>query len=807
MLLIYLSCAWLAGILLGTYFSLSPWLILTGMAPLPLLFAYRRYRKLIILSSLLLILLFAAATYAFNDIHRLTGDDLRFYRNQDTVTIRGMVSRPPEVSDRSTQIHLVATGIKQDNNWRTVKGKLLLILPRYPAYEYGEVLLVNGELETPPQLGDFDYQSYLSGKGIYTIMHYPGVEVHENGKGSPVLAWLYSARKEMAQTFARVIPEPEASLAQGITLGIRENIPATVKNDFAVSGIAHLLAISGLHLGIIAGMAMSFGVWLFGRRHYHYFWLALGIIWFYALLSGMYPPIIRAAIMVTVFLSADALGRQCSATTALLLAAAIMVGISPYILADVSFQLSFLAMAGLVLIFPVFQSLLKRPVSAVIGDKPALLSAANFVADSFSLTLAAIIAVWPIVAINFGYVSLVGSLATLLSLPALPVIITAGMLTGFIGFIALPVAQVFGWLCWLFLLYLTGLAHNFAAFSFASIGVNQVNPTAIIIYYAALIMFIWFSHRSNLLTQLPETFSLLKAKLSKTGNFVNHLRLRFVVPMLLVMATLVSIAAATMPDDRLHVSFFDVGEGDAILIQHGSQQILIDGGPSPQAINLAMGKAMPFWDRTIELMVISHLHEDHLAGLASVLQRYQVKQILYPTLTYNSPLATEWQRLISSEGIKYVSAQAGQQIKIGGGISLNVINPSPYPFTNTQSDIDNNSIVLQLTGSSVSFLFTADIMQEAELELIRDRAELTSTILKVPHHGAASSSTLEFLAAVNPQIAVISVGADNKFQHPAPIVMERLEQRLDDSNIFRTDRHGTIEFIIDGKRLWVKTRR
>ena len=140
-------------------------------------------------------------------------------------------------------------------------------------------------------------------------------------------------------------------------------------------------------------------------------------------------------------------------------------------------------------------------------------------------------------------------------------------------------------------------------------------------------------------------------------------------------------------------------------------------------------------------------------------------------------------------------------------VTIEVLNPQPTLFTNTESDLDNNSIVLRLSTGNISSLLTADLMREAEWELVRQRADLTSTALKVGHHGSDSSTTPEFLAVVNPQLAIISAGADNKFGHPSAEVLERLQKKLNPQNIFRTDQQGTIEFIIDGEKLWVEVER
>ncbi|MFC1915789.1 ComEC/Rec2 family competence protein [Chloroflexota bacterium] len=288
--LICLSCAWVAGIFLGTKFNLPLALILTGLVPLLLLFFIRQHRKLIILTGLSLITLFAAATYSYSSLYTVNESSLRHYNDSGIAEIKGMVARDPDVRDKSTHLYLSATEIKLDKGWQAVKGTALLFVPRYPAYQYGDMLRITGKLETPPQFSDFDYKGYLASQGIYTTMPYPEIEIEARGKGFKPLEWVYSLRNNLAQTLSMVLPEPQASLAQGIILGIRGNIPSSVNTDFIRTGTAHLLAISGLHLGIIAGILLSVGIWLFGRRHYFYIWLALGTIWLFAQsLSSQYP--------------------------------------------------------------------------------------------------------------------------------------------------------------------------------------------------------------------------------------------------------------------------------------------------------------------------------------------------------------------------------------------------------------------------------------------------------------------------------------------------------------------------------------
>jgi competence protein ComEC len=791
--LIYLSGAWVAGIYLGSRFALPLALILLGLLPLMLLFFSPKKRKLMILTAVCLTAFLGGALVYQASLPPNDVSHIKFYNGQE-VEIEGMVSADPEIRDTSTHIQLSASQI----NGEEVSGEVLFFVPRYPQYDYGDVLRVKGKLETPPQLDEFDYKGYLENQRIYSTMLYPDIEVLETGEGLAPLKWVYSLRNSLSQSLARVMPEPQASLAQGIVLGIRYNIPQEVRDDFACTGTAHLLAISGLHLSILAGILLSLGLRLFGKRRYTYIWLALGVIWLYAIITGFNPPVVRGAIMASLFLSAELLGRQRTAITSLAFAAAIMVAIDPPILWDATFQLSFLGMAGLIFIAPPLMGLGRKIVAKTIGEEGAGASVANLVTDSFSVTLAATLAVWPVVAHYFGIVSLVGPLATFLALPALPAIIVLGALAGLVGLAFLPIAQGIGWLAWLFASYMLLIVRGFASLGISAVEFNTVGTTLIASYYAILAIVIWLVSNRRL---LPKFTGWLRERAARSTEMVSR-RLRWVVPPLLVLAVLATTAAATMPDDKLRVSFLDVGQGDAILIQRGSQQVLVDGGPSPQLLNLELGKKMPFWDRTIELVVLTHPHADHLTGLVEVLKRYRVERALYPDLEDDSPLYGEWQGLIK-EDINYTFAQAGQKINLGGDVTMEVLNPQVPPLSGTNSDMNNNSVVLRLCAGEISFLLTADIEREAEFELIAQGSKLSSTVLKVGHSGSKTSTTPDFLAEVNPAAAVISVG-ENRFGHPSGEVIGRLEKELGAEYIYRTDEQGTIEFTTDGERLWIK---
>jgi len=804
--LIYLSAAWVAGIYLGSKIAL-PWgIVFIGFLPLCLIPFLSQYKKPLVLVGFCLFALLGGCIRFQSSLPVINEQHIQFYNDKGTAEIEGMICTEPEVRNTTSILQLSASEIQINGEKQEISGKALIRVRRYQEYHYGDILKVTGELETPPQFDDFDYRGYLARQRIYSVINYPEIEMLDTGKGFKPLAWIYSLRERLSQSLSLALPEPQASLAQGILLGLRGNIPYSLQDAFSKSGTAHLLAISGLHLSIIIGIFLSAGIWLFGRRYSIYIWLAFLAIWLYALITGMRPPIVRGAVMGSMFLLAEYLGRQRSASTALAFAAAVMVGIEPQVLWDASFQLSFLAMAGLIFLSPYLQAWARKGIASAIGKEGVAASLCNFAADCFAVTLAAILATWPVIAYYFDIVSFVGLPATFFALLALPGIIITSGLVAVTGLLAPLLAQVLGWIAWLFLSYFILIIKAFDALPFSSIRIEGIYTWQIWLYYALLaVTIVAINYRTQLANILHLTASRISPQVNMASRLALKLSRKWVIAPLLIATVLVWATIINMPDDKLHVSILDVGQGDAILIQTPNQQdILIDGGPSPQAIGLELGKKLPFWDKTIDLVILTQPQADHVTGLIEVLKRYDVSQVIEPGIAYNSFTYQHWSSLMNGNEIKHEIGHAGQKINLGSGIEIEVLHP-PSPFLqDTSDDIDNNGMVLRLSWNKVSFLFTADTGREAEWYLIAQRANLQATVLKVAHHGSLTSTSQEFLAAVNPEIAVISVGASNRFGLPDSQILDRLAERLGSDRVYLTSTHGAIELITDGNRLWVK---
>ena len=748
------------------------------------------------------------------------GQPLKGSDNLQPVTVRGLIVGDPEISGSGISLTVSIEEIDGGTGWEEADGRVLVLARplgelvqtrEEPYFRYGDRLEPTGRLEDPPVLGDFDYGAYLATQGIHSLMSFPEVRFLDGGGGNPAQGFLYDLRRKVSRGIDRALPESQASLAQALLLGLRGPLPEDVTEDFRSTGTSHLLAISGLHVGVLLALSLAAGAWLIGRRRQLYLLLPLGVIWLYALLSGLSPSVERAAIMGSVYLIALALGRPRSILPALAFAAGVMASLDPQLLKQVSFQLSFTAVAGIALVSTSEWPLWSRFVGPPAGSRwRSILSKSLLLAVSVAATVATL----PLVAFNFQRIPTVGIPATVLALPAIPFLLLTSAVAAVAGMASTSAGQVLGWLAWVPLEYVLQLVHLFSRVPGSTLSVPAFSGALVWAYYGLLALLLlpqggpkalW--HRLRSIAASSHKKVVRESGPAITQRFPLGLYVAAAVG-LGFLAAVLWFHFATGPDGRLHVHFLDVGQGDSTLIvTPEGAQVLVDGGPRIMDAARAVGGRLPFWDRDLDIVVLTHPDEDHFRGLVEVVDRYGVGLVLENGGNSENPLFLEWQQRLQERDIKAISAFGGQTIALGEATTLQVLSPPPRPLRGTGSDRNNNGVVLRLAYGEVSFLLTADVEAAAEGRLLQGGVPLRSSVLKVPHHGSRTSTTPDFLAAVNPAAAVISAGADNRHGHPHLDVTKRLELTPGGDRTYLTAERGDIEFITDGRRLWVKTQR
>ncbi len=789
MTLAFLGLAWLLGIAAAAFTTADP---IASVAAAGLLgavsFALRPRAQTLALIAAGCSLVFLAA-WRYDSTLPLDAPSGIAANNDSGERIRfqGIVDNEPEERGSSRVYRLDARGVFFNDAWLPTSGKVLVRAPVVPRYEYGDLVEVEGELRSAPLFPDFDYREHLARQGVKSLATFPSMRLLDKHQGNDLSEALIDIRARLAEGLGMALPEPEASLAAGVLLGARRSLPRDLTDAMNTTGTSHLVAVSGQNVSLLAALVIAAFAWVIGRKPATA--LALCAIIFYAALVGAQPSVIRAAIMGSLYVLAAMFGRQNSAPVALILAATIMTALDPQIAHDVSFQLSAFATLGLMTLAP----RLADRFQVALASRPSITEfpLARPLCELIAVSLAAIAFTLPIVAINFQRMSLVAPIANLFAVPAFIIVALTAAIASIGSVLAPPVAGYLGWLAWPFAAYMVAAVRLFAGLPFASIELNGPGAGHALAYYVILATALYFlsKKRQDLPQQHPSPTPHPSSLVPATG-----------LALILTLASLLFWLAATGPlHNRLTVTFLDVGQGDAILIESSSgHRVLIDGGPSPEALAAALGRNLPFYDRRLDLVALTHPESDHLAGLITALERHEVKTILQGPLEADSALYHYWEDLIAESGVVERRAERGLVADLGEA-RLSILSPNS---DTAAADPNSSSLVMKLSAGSVSFLLTGDIGEDTENRLLRSGSDLRAQVLKVAHHGSKTSSSPQFLERVSPLLAVISVGAGNPFGHPASEVLERLPEVT-----VRTDLYGDVRLSTDGKRLWLETQR
>ncbi len=634
---------------------------------------------------------------------------------------------------------------------------------RWPALAVGAGLAARGRLAALRPLDDYQRR-----RGAHAALLARTIRATGARRGG-VAGALDDARSRAEDGVAAGLRPGEAALARGMVLGEDERLAEAVRDDFRRSGLAHLLAASGQNVMLLAALALPLLAALgFGLRAR--LAGALLLVAAYVPLAGAGPSIQRAGVMGAAGLLAALAGRPSSRAYALLLAAAATLALNPRAAGDPGWQLSFAAVVAiLALAGPIRDALVARRVP-------------GGVADAGAITTAATLGTAPLLAFHFGRVSLASLPANLFAAPAVAPIMWLGMVAAALGQVAPALAAPVNALAALPLAYLEWLAHAAASAPAAAVDLRLGSPAAVAAAYGGL------AGAAVLVARSRRAGRARRVALALGGA---------ALAAVLVAAWLGARGGAPGPPPvaQLRVSFLDVGQGDATLVQHRGAAVLVDTGP-PDGPILARLRAAGV--RTLDVLVVTHAQADHEGGATAVLSHYPVRLLLDGGDGAATPAHRALDVAAARRGVRIVAPDAGQRVR-AGPIELEVLWPHAEPAERHASqDPNQRAIVARLVDGSFSAFLPAD----AESDVFGSLDLAPVTALKVAHHGSADAGLAEALARLRPRVAAIEVGRRNPYGHPTAQALGALRAV---PRVYRTDRDGTVRLTVDRGRLTVAT--
>jgi len=727
------------------------------------------------------------------------------FTGRGRVVVEGTLAQPPEKTAKRTRLYVKTESITQDERSIRTTGKVLLSSPhRHETLNYGDRIRFATSLRCPSNFnnpGGFDYRRYLAARQIWTtaFVNDPRQIVRVAPRqGSALRTCLEMLRNRIRAFLSQHSTSTACPILKALILGERGTIPDAVREDFAISGAAHILAISGLHLGIIAFFVFRGFLWTFKRSERialttNVFKLAALLtippIILYTLLAGARVTTVRATIMIIVYLLSLLLDRPRNLYHTLALAALIVTLIDPACVLESSFQLSFMAVLAILFLFPRLTALFRREEILLPRQKGGIQWVATRSRDLFVVSLAAIIGTCPIIAYHFHRFSPMGLISNFVVIPIL-------------GFFAIPSALIST---------LLSFCSADLAIPFLRIASWGVDLSASIIRCLARIPGASFHVATPTILEILLFYAFFAV--------IFHLRRSSVYRMALILIVCVGAVDSCYWLVRTHfhrdlrITAVDVGQGDCALVEfpRGRRALIDGGGFYDNSFDIGKNVVAPFlWKNKIQkvdYLVLTHPDPDHLNGLNFIARNFRVEELWDSGQKSDSPAFQELMNIVEQKGIRRVSLFRGEEPRIVNGVVVQPLHPPRKDCSATGVSPgctrNNLSLVLRFVFGDQTVLFTGDIEKEAEAELIASEVSLDSHVIKVPHHGSRTSSTPKFLAKVQPEIAIISVRQRSYRSLPNTKVLKRYE-RLG-CKIFRTDLHGAVTLKTDGKTLRIKT--
>ncbi len=697
---------------------------------------------------------------------------IHFVGKNQLLKVKGFLVKDPvhkiNRTEYTIQAHNIYTGIDSFN----VKGNILITSKDTCLnLNYGDEISCHGYLKLPKgkrNPGGFDYRNYLLQRdiaGIFKLHPFSNVKKTGHKKGIPFYRNLiYPLRAHVRNLLLKGTGQNEDDLLCALILGEKAGLSPEIKETFSKAGIAHLLAVSGLHVGFVLLIFSACLGFLRFPETMKVILTALALL-FYMIFTESNPPVVRATVMAITYLFGTLMGKRPNPLNLLGTAGLIMLLAKPSSLFEPGFQLSFSAVLSILLI--------SKPLSKIkwIQYLQMLLSKISTGQGIFYILLMSLsvqIGTLPILISYFNRISLLSFLLNLIAIPLTGLIVALGFTTIFLGSIHPFLAEVYGGCNSLFLKLLIQSSEWITHLKWISIHIATPSWTVILIYYSTLILFLNWG-------------SLLKRKYLITGCLIS-------------LNLFIWHEVFTCEARNLTYVQLDVGQGDAAVIHlPGGKTILIDGGPCNENLDAGERIIAPYlWKKGVhklDAVILTHPHNDHVGGLNYIIEEFRIRKIWTAATPYKSELYTKFNRLITRKNIPVDIMTAPATIQAFPGIKIELLSPAELRKS-TAGNLNNQSLVIQIRFGNASILSTGDAEKEAEFDLMKNGSVPVSQILKIGHHGSNTSSSPDFLNSVQPELAIISVGENNRFGLPSKKTLESLETL--NISYLRTDKDKAI---------------
>jgi len=718
--------------------------------------------------------------------------------------ISGRIAEPPRLNADRWRFVMAADGLKAGRQHHVASGRVMVSgRGNWPGAGRGDRVSFRGRLRTIRSFanpGGFDYERFMALQAVRTRAYAKTgtLRIAPDNAGDGWTGKLDRYRAQLAGQMDKALggfARPTVRLLKAILLGDRNQLSPQDRQAFNRAGAGHVLAISGLHIGMVAAVSFAAAKWLLAwiPLMLQRAWtrkgaalVSLGPVMGYGLLAGLSSSTQRAMTMAAVFLMGFWIGRRHDWFNSVAIAGLLILTIYPPALLSISFQLSFMAVLAILI------GLTIRPGHGTALNRPLGRRLLGRLVSFVWVSLLAIFGTLPLVLYYFNQVSVVGLAVNLVVVPVVGLVIVPAGLTGVAATALNADLAALMWQIAALGMDIVRITVQWSAQWYWS-AVHWVTPTGleICIYYAlGAILICW-----NRIPRPKAVLTLVLVLASLDGGYWAYRR---------------------FGRSELLVTAIDVGQGTANLLQFpGGYTALIDGGgfSDNKAFDVGANIVAPLlWRQkiaTVDLVVLSHANSDHLNGLIFILEHFRVKEVWSNGEKSSSAGFRQWQQLITALQIPHFELGRLPAVKAVHEVQLKVLAP-PRDLRKQSAiepwrDLNNNSLVLRVSYQDISFLFSGDIMAGAEEELVARMGGqwLQSTVLIVPHHGSRSSCTAAFLGTVQPKEALISAGWHNRFGFPHVEVTRRL------SNMgvrwWCTAENGAIQIVTDGKKYRIRT--